>query len=187
MRAGGVNRLLVDSGLVLSLVSNRDAGELFALIEADRERLRVWLPWVDSTRRLGDTLAFIRTSMAAARGGQEFVYGVRQRGRLRGVVALRVNSANRKASLGYWLEKSATGRGLATRACRRLIDHAFGGLGLNRVSVHCALGNKLSRGVPKRLGLRCEGIERQAELVNGRFLDHAVYAVLAADWRRRGR
>ena len=39
--------------------------------------------------------------------------------------------------------------------------------------------------VISRLGFRFEGIARQAERVNGRWLDHAVWALLATDSRTR--
>ena len=37
--------------------------------------------------------------------------------------------------------------------------------------------------IPERLGFREEGMLRQFQLVDGRYLDCVVYSTLAADWR----
>ena len=51
--------LQVDSELVLSAISFNDAPEIFAAVESNRGYLREWLPWLDRTRAVGDTLKFI--------------------------------------------------------------------------------------------------------------------------------
>jgi ribosomal-protein-serine acetyltransferase len=66
-----------------------------------------------------------------------------------------------------------------------LVEHAFGELDLNRVVISCATENKKSCAIPERLGFRQEGIQRQAEWLYDRFVDHAVYATLASAWRKR--
>ena len=37
------------SGVSLDELGRSDADEMFALVDANRERLRRWLPWVDLT------------------------------------------------------------------------------------------------------------------------------------------
>ena len=86
--------------------------------------------------------------------------------------------------IGYWLAETHQGRGLVTTACRALVDHAFSAWTLNRVEVRAAVDNLRSRAVPERLGFTLEGTIRQAEWVNDRYVDHAVYGMLAADWGR---
>ena len=77
------------------------------------------------------------------------------------------------------------GKGLATNACRALVDHAFEELGLNRVSIACATENKRSCAIPERLSFQREGIQRQAEWLYDHFVDHVVYAALASEWQKR--
>jgi len=36
--------------------------------------------------------------------------------------------------------------------------------------------------IPQRLGFVYEGIQRQAQLLNGQFHDFAVYSMLASEW-----
>ncbi len=72
-----------------------------------------------------------------------------------------------------------------TAACRALVDHTLGKLGLNRVTIACATENKKSCAIPKRLGFRREGVVRQAEWLYDRLVDRVVYAALASKWQVR--
>ena len=59
------------------------------------------------------------------------------------------------------------------------MDHAFGELGLHRVEIKAAEGNRRSRAIPERLGFEQEGILREAECVDDRYMDLVVYGLLA--------
>ena len=50
-----------------------------------------------------------------------------------------------------------------------------------KLSVAAATDNVASLGVIRKLGFRFEGIAREAERCQGRWLDHALFALLAAD------
>jgi ribosomal-protein-serine acetyltransferase len=63
-----------------------------------------------------------------------------------------------------------------------LVDHALSTWRLHRVEIRAAPENRRSRAIPERLGFRQEGTLREAQLVDGRYLDSVIYAVLAADW-----
>ncbi len=68
-------------------------------------------------------------------------------------------------------------------ACRCLLTWAFSRLNVHRVRVAAATDNHPSLKVIHRLGFRFEGIAREAERCNGRWLDHAVFALLVTDVR----
>ncbi len=170
----------------LRLLEERHAEELHALGERNRAHLRVWLPWVDSNRTVEDRKNFIRGALKQFAGNNGFQAGIWHEGRLAGVVGYHaVDWPNRATTLGYWLGEEFQGQGLMTAACRALVDHAIEELGLNRVSVACATENRKSRAIPERLGFRPEGVQRQAEWLYDRFVDHMVYAVLASEWQER--
>jgi ribosomal-protein-serine acetyltransferase len=56
-------------------------------------------------------------------------------------------------------------------------------MGAHRVRVAAATDNHASLSVISRLGFRFEGIARQAEWCDGRWLDHSVFALLVTDLR----
>ena len=169
--------------LSLELLDLRHAEELFQLVDANREHLRAWLPWVDSTRSTDDTSAFIRRTRKQLADDNGFPTAIRQGDSLVGVIGYSaVNWANRSTSVGYWLSKDAQGRGIMTEACRAFISHAFESMALNRVEIRCATGNRRSRAIPERLRFTEEGTVRQAEWLYDHFVDHVVYGLLASEW-----
>jgi len=68
-----------------------------------------------------------------------------------------------------------------TRAVRVLTEHALFAWELNRIEIRAAVENSRSRAIPERLGFHPEGTLREAERVGGRYLDLALYAMLATD------
>jgi len=170
-------------GFELRLVEERHAEEMFATVDRNRAYLRQWLPWVDATKSAEDSLAFIRSvlDMFAAHNG--FTAAIWHRERVAGVIGThRIDWRNRRVELGYWLAEEFQGRGLMSDACRLAIAHLFGEMDLHRVEIRCAAGNAKSNAIPRRLGFKHEGTLRDAELVNGRYLDLLVYAMLKSEW-----
>ena len=171
-------------GYALRLLEESDADELFALIDANREHLGPWMPWVQSDREPADVLPFIRATrkqIADNDGLQTAI--VDPGGRIVGVIGFHhVDWLNRNTSIGYWLAAGEQGRGTMTEAVRALVDHAFATWKLNRVTIQAAVENARSRAIPERLGFREEGVMREVERIGDRMLDEVVYAMLAADW-----
>jgi ribosomal-protein-serine acetyltransferase len=173
----------LDEEIELRALDEPDAEVLFDLTDHNREHLRAWLPWVDGTRTVHDTLAFIRSARQQEREGDGFQAGIWYRGELAGVVGYhRIDWPRRRVALGYWLGKEFEGRGIMTRACRAIVDHALGELALERVEIRAATRNLRSRAVPLRLGFVEEGVVRRAEWLYDHFVDHVVYAMARGAW-----
>ena len=175
-------------GCALRLLEESDADELFAVIDANREHLGAWMPWIGDKHKPEDDLPFIRATrkqLADNNGLQTAVLD--PDGRIIGMVGVHgIDWANRKTSIGYWLARDHQGRGIMTAAVRAYVDHAFGTWGLNRVMIEAAVGNARSRAIPERLGFHEEGVLRETERVGERMLDHVVYGILAAEWAVSG-
>ncbi len=172
--------------LALRPLKLRDARALFALVESNRERLRTWLPWPDANRSVQDSRAYILRMRALAKAGRGLSFGLWWKEELVGVAGfVWLDALNASAGIGYWLAQEAEGHGLMTRAVAALLRHGFRSLGLNRIEIRAGVRNHRSRAIPKRLGFRHEGTLRQAERLAGRTVDHAVYGLLAVEWRRR--
>jgi ribosomal-protein-serine acetyltransferase len=173
----------IDEDVVLELLEERHAEELFAVTDANRAYLRRWLPWLDGTHGPEDTRAFIRITRKQLLDNNGFQTVIRHRGGLVGIVGHHgISWGHRSTSLGYWLSEAAQGRGIMTEACRAYVRHAFETLGLNRVEIRCAVENVKSRAIPERLSFQREGTIRQAEWLYDHFVDHVVYGMLATDW-----
>jgi ribosomal-protein-serine acetyltransferase len=178
----------IDESLELRLLEDRQADELFALVDANRAHLRQWLPWVDETKSADDTRNFIRRTLEALARNDGFTTGIWHDGRIVGVVGLHyIKWTSRKTEIGYWLAESAQGKGIMTRTCRALTAYLVEELKLNRVEIRCNSGNHRSRAVPRRIGFTEEAILRQAQLLHGEYQDDVVYAMLAQDWKKLAR
>ncbi|KIL38795.1 alanine acetyltransferase [Gordoniibacillus kamchatkensis] len=170
----------------LELLETRHAEELYRLTDRNRDRLREWLPWLNGTRGMEDSEAFIRTSLqhfANANGGN---FGVFYRGQMAGCIGLHnIDWGNRKTSIGYWLGADFQRRGIMTLACGAILDYVFGELELNRAEIRAAEFNARSRAIPERLGFTNEGKIRQAEWLYDHYVDHVVYGMLRDEWLQR--
>ena len=172
-------------GAELRLLEHQHADELFALIDSNRTYLRRWLPEWDVQKSLEECKATIKSSLEQLTANNGFTLGIWWEGRLAGVVgAGRVDWENRATMLGYWLGEGYQGKGLMTGACRAVIDYLFSELKLHRIEIRCATDNARSCAVPKRLGFSKEGVLRQAQAFDDRFLNIEVYGLLAEDWNR---
>jgi ribosomal-protein-serine acetyltransferase len=173
----------IDGETELRLIEPRDAEALNALVERNLEHIREWSPWLKRERSVENSREFIRRNLARMAADDGYALAIWHRGEMAGQIEYNyVDWQNRKTELGYWLGASFQGRGLVTKSCRALVAHAFGGLGLNRVEMRCAVENRRSRAVPERLGFRQEGVLLQAEWIHDHFHDLVVYAMLAAEW-----
>lgn len=172
----------IDEHRSLRLLEEADADELFALIDANRAFLARWMPWAGG-QTLEATREFIRQSRKQFADNQGFQLAIVDGGDVVGVLGFhRVDWLNRSTSIGYWIAEASQHRGTVTQAVRALIDHAFGTWRLNRVEIHAGVANQRSRRIPERLGFTQEGVLREVERVGDRYVDHAIYAMLAADW-----
>lgn len=170
----------------LKPIEPSDTPDMFYLTEHNRVHLRKWLPWLDTVKRIEDSEQFILHTIEQHSSGQGIHFGIWYQGQLAGVVGVHgINWANRRTEIGYWLGADFQGKGLMTEAVAAYIDQLiFGVWNLNRVSISAATKNVRSRAIPERLGFQLEGIIRSNEYLYDRFIDHAVYGMLASDWKR---
>ncbi len=156
-----------------------DAEAIFAVVERNRAYLREWLPWVDFTVSPEDLRRFI------VRVREQFASG-RGEGAFAGSVGCHpIDWPNRNCSIGYWIEERYQGRGIMTRCCESMLDYVFDELGLHRVTIQCGVLNTRSCAIPERLGFTREGVTRDGEWVNDRWLDLVCWGMLEKDWRAR--
>jgi len=176
--------LLLADSTELKLLNLSHKDELFTLINTNREHLREWLPWVDATQSPADTESFLQFAINQYQSGQGPQYAIFSESALCGVCGFHpFDLSNRSGSLGYWLGASYGGKGIMVRAVQALVEQGFREYGLNRIEIACATGNTRSRAIPERLGFELEGVFREREYVNGRYLDQAIYSMLASEFQ----
>jgi ribosomal-protein-serine acetyltransferase len=165
-----------------------DSRELWTSVEGSRGHLEPWLPWVPFNIDMDSSGRYAEASAADWDAARACRFTIRDRAsrKFLGVIGLESFAhLHENVELGYWLRVDAWGKGLMTEAGQAVLDWAFGPVNAHRVRVAAATDNHPSLHVIGRLGFRFEGIARQAERCNGRWLDHAVFSLVAGDPRPR--
>ena len=172
-------------GIILRAAEPDDAEAVYAVVDRDRDHLRIWLPWVVGSQSARDTRAFLEQDSELRVRGVTATYLILENGEISGFIGLHnIDALNRSFLIGYWLAKRFEGRGLIARSCRHLVKIAFECYDMERAVIRCAAGNTRSAAVPKRLGFVLEGIERHGQRLNGEFVDLERYSLLSGDWQR---
>jgi ribosomal-protein-serine acetyltransferase len=63
-----------------------------------------------------------------------------------------------------------------------MINLAFRNMEMNRIQIRCGVGNEKSSAIPRRLGFKYEGTERNGERHNQRYIDLEVFSLLKHEW-----
>jgi ribosomal-protein-serine acetyltransferase len=172
--------------LILLPVEPADAPDLWTAVYASRGHLEKWLPWVPFNTDVDASWRYCEASANDWDHARALRFSIRDRvgSRFLGVVGLEsIAHLHQSVDLGYWLRVDGVRRGYMTEAASALVQWAFTRLSVHRVRVAAATDNFGSLGVIRRLGFRFEGIAREAERCQGRWLDHAIFALIAADPR----
>ncbi len=94
-----------------------------------------------------------------------------------------IDKRNRRAELGFALQRTQWKNGYVTEALRKLLDFAFDELRLHRIEADVDPRNHASIRVVERLGFQREGYLRQRWLCHDGPQDTAYYGLLASEWR----
>lgn len=175
---------LVTQAIELSFISESDSKFTFPIIDAQRDYLREWLPWVDTTTSEQHLKSFYKFCQQKKLDNNGFECLIKFQGIPIGQIGLhKIDSANKCTSIGYWLSEKYQGKGIITQSCKALIDYCFDELSINRIEIKCAIENKKSNKIPLSLSFRHEGILKGAELLNGQFIDANLYAITKTEWK----
>ena len=177
----------IDENLRLEPLEARHASSIFELVDQDRGRLGVWLPWVAKTLTAEDSLTFIEDSMrrrdldAGGDGSGDWAIVADTGGsaRIVGVIGLHDSSlAHRRIAIGYWVNGGDEGRGYITKSAGAVTTRCIEA-GFHRVEIRARIDNTKSRAVAERLGFEFEGVMRAAEWIGDTSHDHAIFARIA--------
>ncbi|WP_316814491.1 GNAT family protein [Pedobacter nyackensis] len=174
----------VNEEITLELISEKHAVGLFNALNNSREHLSAFLPWVGRMQHIDDFRSYASDCELLYEQGKEVSFVIIAEGILVGRIGLHhIDAQNNTASIGYWLTKSAQGKGIVLKSCIAMISFGFDKLNLHRIELKAAVNNYRSQAIPKQLKFVEEGILREAELVNNQYLDLILYAMLKHDWK----
>jgi RimJ/RimL family protein N-acetyltransferase len=134
-----------------------------------------------------DGIKFVRKSQTGRRNGTDFALLLTSTsdGRILGGIGLhRIDWANRRAELGYWISPSEWGHGLAPEAAYALCRIGFEALRLHRIYATVLAFNPRSARVLRKVGFRLEGRAREDHRDGRRYVDALRFGLLRQELRR---
>ena len=169
-------------GAELRTLEPWQAEEFFAHMQRARATVDPWIPWASVSADLDSARKTLQRYADGQARDAARLYGIWLDGVLvGGTMFVSFDAADGNCEIGCWLEPSATGRGLITRAARRLIDYALVTRGLHRVEWHCRTDNVASSNVARRLGMTLDGTLRASFPWKGARHDTEIWSLLAPD------
>jgi ribosomal-protein-alanine N-acetyltransferase len=163
-------------------------GDAEAIATLRREGRDYLAPWEPDRGEAAFTTEGVRieieAAFARADAGVGLTYAIEDDGRFVGQIFL--NSIVRgpyfrSCSVGYWVAKSAAGRGIATEAVRLAKQIAFKDLGLTRVQAETLVDNHASQKVLQRNGFEPIGMAPAFLKIAGKWQDHLLFQALNPD------
>ncbi|MFD7526960.1 GNAT family N-acetyltransferase [Streptomyces sp. NPDC059849] len=177
---------LGDDGAELRPLEIWQAQEFLDHMDRARALIDPWIPFASFATDLDSARELLRRYAEKQAADTGRIYGIWLDGTLVGGVLFRIFDAESgNCEIGCWLEPAGEGRGLITRAARRLIDWAFLERGMHRVEWDASAANTASIAVAERLGMTRDGVLRENYLYRGVRHDSEIWSVLAREWPTR--
>jgi len=174
-----MKKIIINKDIVLKEIDLTDSTDIFQTIDQQREYLREWLPFVDHTNSINDTIAFINSVSSIEETKTDLVFVILFQNSFAGLISFKaIDYQNKKTEIGYWLSEPFQGKGIMTSSCKGILKYAFEELGMNRVQIRVAINNTKSKKIPEKLSFKLEGIERDGEQLALGFTDLCVYSLL---------
>lgn len=165
----------------------RDTEALLEAVRLSLPELYPFLPWANHGYNRVEAARFIRDTTRAWREHRAYDFAIRATDgtgpHLGNASVWFVSRGFRTGEIGYWIHSGHANQGAATEVTARMVQIAFEELGLHRVVLRIAVGNRGSERVAEKLGFTREGVLREELEVHGKWLDHTVYSLLEHEYQ----
>ncbi|MBP6005289.1 GNAT family N-acetyltransferase [Candidatus Saccharibacteria bacterium] len=166
------NSIYIDTQLQLRALNPDDSPALFALIDTNREYLARFLPWVEDTLSINDSLGFINKSFENYANNIEYNFGIFYQDRLVGMISIRTaNHLGAPLEIGYWIAEAYSGKGITTQATDAITKYGFDQLGLSQISIFAQIDNPASNKIAKKIDYQL--IDSKTK-IDGKIINHWI-------------
>lgn len=170
--------LTINEDLKLALVEPSFAESYYTIISEQKNYFKRWLSWARYANSVDFFLDFIKKSLHDYADGKSLTCAIIYKDNIVGNISFNsISTALKKVEIGYWLQKEYQGRGIVSQSVSALVIYAFDKLDMEVVQISTAVDNLPSCRVCDRLGFSLKGTIANAENVNGRIVDHAIYSL----------
>ena len=126
---------------------------------------------------LEDEKRFLNLNEAKRKTNFEYNYSILYDGKLVGICGIRIDQHRPwVGEIGYLVDNSYQGHGIATEAVRQLEKIGFGELKLQRLAILMDIRNFASEQVARKCGYEKEGVAKKIHRIGKEYYDCFVYA-----------
>lgn len=161
------------------------AKKIFATVDENRDYLSKWLPWVDSTQKVEDSLKFLFDTQDGIKSGKKVNYGIFLDENYVGNIGFfDIDWKNKSGEIGYWLSEKYSKNGYVSEAVKILEKEFFEKHDFNRIQIKCDTNNIGSGKVALKCGYLLEGVIREDAYVNeiGGFRSTNLFSKLKSEY-----
>lgn len=180
---------LADRDIPLSFDTERlhirryQLGDTDTLFEGARESIEhiyPFLPWCHPAYSRDESREWLETIAPEWEKGTSYGFAIFDAADNRFLGGCGVNRMDEhpNVNLGYWVRRSAIGRGIATEATIGLAHFALTTLNMQRVEIIMSVHNEPSRRVAEKAGAHYEGLLRNRLHLHGKNHDAHVYSLI---------
>jgi ribosomal-protein-serine acetyltransferase len=166
-----------------------DGAAFFDAVDEDRAELATWLAWVEQYKMLEDTESYVRNMAGRWQTREALILGIFSPDEKTLYGGTGFHGFDWKVpslEIGWFLRKSARGRGIANEAINLCCTLAFDHMKVNRVWGSVDALNDKSWKLFERVGFTREAhLRGERRSHRGEIRDTFIYGMLARDWTNR--
>ncbi len=168
--------------LVLRQPQHGDAESVFSIKSDPLVTLPYCAEPYTRMEQAGGWIERLHSTYRAEEGIMWFITLMGEKGVIGDCTLWHIDSESACAELGYELNRSYWGRGIALEAASAVIEFGFNDMLLNRIEACPFSENGPSTGLLDRLGFTLEGNLRQRIMFRGKYFDQLYYGLLKEEW-----
>jgi len=177
---------LTGDHVYLRYFEDEDAEDLLELQIRNADFFQLYTPLREADHcTLAKQLGRIRNAKEKIAQDQTYLFGIfeKETDALIGDLGLFFVSRGpeQSAMIGYALDQAYNGKGMMTEAVRLAVEYGIRALGLHRIHAGVMPHNLGSIRVLEKAGFQREGIARKNVMINGKWEDHVILAILDED------
>ena len=162
--------------------------QAFLELFSDADTLRYWPR--EPISELSEAQFLVREKLDWAGSGEGVIWGIAlpNSNLLIGRFSLfKFDERNRRAEVGYILDRRYWGKGYMSEVMGCVLDYAFNSFKLHRLEAETDPHNAASLAILKKFGFQREGVFRDRWVVNGKWIDSVILSLLEDDYRAQAR
>ena len=157
----------------------------FEILSKHRIKMLKWSGFASTIKTNKDAERWIKEIYFFNQGGQKFNSILVWKDHFAGMMALhRIDKANRRAEIGYWVNHDFQGNGLISRAMIPFLKHVFQTIDINRIDLIVGTENIKSISIADKTGFIKEGLMKEYFIINHVIHDAYMYRMLKSDFEQ---